>query len=122
MVDRWRLAVQKLTDLTRSGDLKWKASHEFCRHRQRDLDCVGPAFLAKVNDKDIALYEFRYKDQNEPNDMSWNTGIAIEFIDPNYEPEWVWPGVDEHYALLDEVRKQTSHANEFLASFLQNSA
>ena len=111
------MAVDKLIQMTRDDELHWLPSHDLCRRRS-DTDFVGPAYLTDVDGKKVAIYEYRFQSFTDADEWHWDTGVTIEFVDQNYEPEWVWPSAKGRFGLLDAVRYQTSAADDFLNRFL----
>jgi hypothetical protein len=111
------MAVEKLIELTRNGELRWRPSHELCRRRS-GTNFFGPAYIADVDGKQVAVFEYRFQNFTDVDEWHWDTGVTVEFVDQNYETEWVWPSPPGRFALLDAVRYQASEADDFLNRFL----
>ncbi len=117
VADRWTMAVKKLIQMTRDGELRWRPSHELCG-RCKETDIVSPAYLAEVDGKRVAIFEYRFMSFTDAEVWHWDTGVTIEFVDQNHESEWVWPSPQGRFELLDAVRYQAAEADDFLNRFL----
>lgn len=120
MSNRWEEAVAKLVRMTESGQISWQPTYKLHERRGHGAEIVGPAYVADVQGKRVAVYEFGY-DEDESSDSSsadWDSGVAMEFVDENFETEWVWPASGERWALLEAIRYRASGADRFLDAFL----
>ena len=117
MTDRWEAAVNKLVGMTEDGLLRW-APNDLLRHLRPDMALIGDAYVATVNGKQVAIYEYRYKYFRDAKHRVWETGLRIEFITPNLEREWTWPATHSRFLLLETIRYGGSQANQFLERFL----
>ncbi|MDB5348324.1 MAG: hypothetical protein JWP89_6701 [Schlesneria sp.] len=119
MADRWTMAAEKLIALTQAGEVQWQPSQDISRRRST-ADIVGPAYVAEVDGKQIAVFEYQFKNFHDEDEWHWDTGVTVEFVDENYDTEWVWPSTGgSRFALLDAVRYQAAAADDFLSRFLE---
>ena len=122
MSSEWESAVKKLTALTREGKLKWTPTYELSERRRSQYRLVGPAYIGDTNNKRIAVLEYEFARFDLDGNEYPDTGISIEFIDPRWETEWVWPASGGRFELLEAIRFQTSQADKFLENFLHEPA
>ncbi len=111
---QWEKAIKKLLDLTHSRKLEWTTLELL----ERD-GIQGHAYVAAVQDRFIAVYEFQYKSYHDEDSWEWDNEVAIEFVDNNFNLEWRWPASPLRWRLLDEIRFQSSHASDFIEKFLE---
>ncbi|HUT94347.1 MAG TPA: hypothetical protein VMY37_33110 [Thermoguttaceae bacterium] len=111
----WAPAVQKLVALTESGKLTW----ERCYHAPpRAHEIVGDMLRANVQGRYITVYEYRFKSYEDEDTWSWETEVAVEFVDSQGELQWRWPATSYRWALIDAIRAQLAGAPDFLRKFL----
>lgn len=117
--DRWELAVEKLADMTRRGELTWKPTRSITPPDAADANLIGPAFVTCVNNKHIAVYEYRYKYFTGEDEWHWEPETAIQFVDSNtFATEWLWPSPRGREQLLDAIRYEHVGAGAFLDGLL----
>jgi len=122
-IDRWELAVNKLADMTRRGELTWTPTSNIAPPDAASANLVGPAFVACVNGKYIAVYEYRYKYFTGEDEWYWESDTAIQFVDARtHATEWLWPSPRGREQLLDAIRYEHVGADAFLDSLLSNTA
>lgn len=102
----WGRAIERLEELTRAGSLAWTP-----RSLSRD-DIVGDAHVAAYDDKLIAVYEYRRK-QDPLGVIRPVKDVAIEFISDDGNIQWTWPQSPHRWALLNAIRYQLSRADQF---------
>lgn len=115
--DRWEAAVKKLIGMTENGELQW-APNDSLRRLRQDVELVGDAYVATVDGKQVAIYEYRYQCFTDTDRWVLDSGLRIEFITPKLECEWTWPATRSRYLLLETIRYGVSQANQFLERFL----
>lgn len=111
----WAPAVKKLVALTESGKLTWERVTEF---PPRAEEIAGNAFCARVQDRWIAVFEYRFRDFTDEDTYVWETDVAIEFIDDERKVQWRWPATAYRWPLIHGIRSQLARAPEFLREFL----
>jgi hypothetical protein len=119
--DKFDAATRQLIERTEAGNLRWTPNLEFCRKRGDDTEFVGPAYIAELGGKRIAVYEYRYKNFVDADEWFWDTRVGIDFIDESLNTEWTWPSPNGRLILLDVIRYRTSNADEFLNQILSES-
>ncbi|HTN00858.1 MAG TPA: hypothetical protein VL132_03225 [Planctomycetaceae bacterium] len=112
----WDIAVDKLIRLTEVGQLKWHEVRLPLRPLMQDF--VGPQYVAEVEGKHIAVYEYSFPSESDEYGKVTSSMIRIEFVTSAGEPVWVWPVSKGRRQLLDAVRRQGTDANQFLEAFL----
>ncbi len=115
---KWNDATQRLIDKTDSGELTWVSNHELCQRRADESEFIGPAYLTEFGGKQIAVYEYRYKNYIDADEWFWDTGVSIEFVNSELETEWRWPSPTGRMMLLDSIRYKTANADTFLHQLL----
>lgn len=110
--DRWERIVGELVDKTRAGDLVWKASPAAKRE-----DATSDIYEARVLDRDVVLYEYKYQYYIDEDEWHWVREVAIEFTEPLTDHTWRWPRTGKHYELLEAVKRQAFRADEFADAF-----
>lgn len=112
----WDFAVEKLIRLTEGGQLQWHEAKLPLRPLMQDF--VGPQYMAEVEGRHIAVYEYAFPTESDEYGKFTSSMIRIEFVTPAGDPVWVWPVSKGRRQLLDAVRKQGTEANQFLEAFL----
>jgi hypothetical protein len=116
--DRWNAAVRKLIDLTESESLTWKATDDIGLARAGECLVAGPAYIADVDDRTIAIYEAVLA-EDDGNIHFGDTFTVIEFVDDRCRRQWKWPVSGPlAYELIETIRYKTSKADSFLSTFL----
>jgi hypothetical protein len=116
----WDSATDKLIELTESGRIRWEPAHQMpsASDHGNASELVGPAYVATVEEKRVAVYEYRYRLYTDADEWHWSTEIAVGFVDNNDQMEWEWPSPRRRSALLDAIRYQQSGAEQFLDRLL----
>jgi len=118
--DSWTRAVRKLVRLTESGEITWAPFPQLVstrKHLQEDIE--GEPFCANVEGRPIAVYQYRFKRYEDEDTWSWESDVAVEFVNTDGQLEWRWPATAYRWELLEAVRGQVAGASHFLRSFLR---
>lgn len=114
--DKWDRALQKLITLTRDGSLTW-STDRFDRNSRDEVQ--GEAIYAAVlQERHLIVYEYRFKNYTDEDTWTWDTEVAVEFVDAEGNLQWPWPALRDRFQLLDAIRYQAAGAGEFLDGFL----
>ncbi len=117
----WKKAVEKLTYLTRDGNLEWVAlnKQQFTSVAEsRNEEIRPPIYSAKVMGRRVFVYEYRYRSYHEEDEWHWEDEVGIEFASETFTMEYEWPQVPGRHQLLDEIRLKVAKAEDFIAEFL----
>lgn len=119
MNEQWSQAVTKLIDLTEAGALNWRPDEELAQKRRAGTkdEIISPAFVSRVEDRRIAVYEYRYSSESSYG-IEWDSDTAIEFIDETDNCLLLWPSVPEAVELLEAIRLRVVDADGFLQRLL----
>lgn len=120
MSDKWDQAVKKLTELTESGQLKWRAVLELAGVRDKTVNIIGPIYRCERNGKRIVVYQaqaYKWVDQYEDM-MPHDPAVVIEFVNQFDQTEFTWPGPYGRWQLLEAIQQQVSNVDEFLEDLL----
>ncbi len=115
----WERVLRKLTEQTEAGEVSWRQATEV----KRD-NLVGTAYAAVAKNRNVCVYEFRYKEYlgsgAGDDDWEWENEVAVEFISGiDDQVEYQWPAVHGRWELLDKVRCVVSGAADFVKDFLK---
>ena len=128
--DPWKDAITRMISLTESGEIGWSLSTSI---RSKRENVVGEVYTARYLEREIAVYEYRYKQYQsraatpmspiflhelDPDRWFWANSVSVEFVTVNGEVDWRWPTTPNHFALLDAIRRQHSGADVFLRKLL----
>jgi hypothetical protein len=118
--DEWEQAVQRMIELTESRHLNWRVLSQ-AKNQRKDVE--GDVYAALVRGRCIAVYEYRFSffDEDIGNDDIRNE-VAIEFIEESGGLQYRWPAVAGRRQLLDAIRCIVAGAEEFIRSFLSETA
>ncbi|MEX2317336.1 MAG: hypothetical protein WD669_09310 [Pirellulales bacterium] len=117
----WDDAIGKLAAMTEQGAIKWEL-HESFHGRGEDI-AISPAFIAEVNGRNVLLYEYKYKYFTDVDEWTWQTDVAVEFVDDEGRLEYTWQGSrGSRQRLLDAIRYRAAHVDDFFKEFLRESA
>ena len=119
MPDDWKRATERLARLTVESRLEWVPFYELKARGEEKI--TEPVFLT-VNDRRVAVYEYRYRYFTDEEKWEWDNEVAIEFVNENLDLEYRWPQVAGRLQLLDVIRYQVSNADKFLKEFLAEEA
>jgi hypothetical protein len=112
----WDPAVEKLIEHTLSNRITWNPHPGLSS--QRD-EVKGEVYTARVQERLVAVYEYRFRSYDDLDAWDWTDDVAIEFITHDGTLEWRWPQSAHRWRLLDSIRYQRSQAGSFLESFLK---
>lgn len=119
---KWDQAVQKLMELTNSGQLKWTAGCSPADYPEFEREnVVGLPYFASVAEQDLVIYEARVKTIDEYEDqLFWKHFVAIESVTDRGVLQIAWQVGDEAalWDLLNAVRFHTSETRDFLEKLL----
>ncbi len=113
----WDQAVEKLVRLTEAGQLRWQETSIPLRPLMHDF--VGPVYVADVEGRRVAVYEYSFFTDNDDFGKFVDRSIRIEFVDVDGKPMWTWPVSRGRSQLLDAIRYQSVNGDSFLGSFLE---
>jgi len=122
----WEQAIEKLIIMTESRQLIWQADP---KTKSRRENVEGDVYVAKVQGRNIAVYEYRFPYYDEDSSgcsssvgaiSGWEmrNEVAIEFVDESGVLQYRWPAVAGRWTLLDIIRCAVSGAQDFLKTFL----
>lgn len=113
---KWSEVVAKLITQTQDGTCLWG---QYPLAQRENL--VGEVYVASVDGKGIAVYEYRYQNYiSDFDSYAWTNDVAIEFVSPGGELVWRFPELPNRLELLEAVRFQVSGAESFLKRFLDD--
>lgn len=130
-VSQWEAARQRLTELTRSGQIEWSSHYDLSYEQEFDDDrIVGPIYVAQYANKMIAVYEYQTKVFTDEDRWNWESGVSVEFVEFDIDGvtheqrlrrQWRWPETPGSRTLLEAIRYQSSQADDFLSQILAES-
>lgn len=114
--------VNKLIQLTRSGELKWDRDPFPSSSVLIDGDdMVNIVYVAEYKNRFLRLFERKYKDfDSDEETFTWTSTVILELIDRNCVREWIFPFKNTMWDLLEAVQYQTADVKGFLENFMNN--
>jgi hypothetical protein len=116
----WDAATDRVIELTESGEIRWQPLQRIPSASQHgnSSELIPPAFVAVVQEKRLAVYEYRFQFYTDADEWHWETEVAIVFVNEDDHIEWEWPSPRRRRALLEAIRYQHSGAESFLDKLL----
>lgn len=116
--ERWERVVAKLAEETKSRAVVW---NEVVRAHDIERDTVLPMYFARVADKFIRVYEYKYEWSADGDTFFPASEVTIEFVDDQQRSLWRFPKVDSRWKLLEAIRYQATKADDFVQRYLDAS-
>lgn len=111
--EKWEKVLAKLVADTKSGEVEWARAT-----RPNREAIVGFGYVASVSNTRLMVYEYEYRHYLEEEVWETQSDVAVEFVSLDGTLEWKVPPVPQRFALLEEVRLQTSGALDFANEYL----
>lgn len=116
--EKWDRALRKLIALTRDGSLIWNPN-SVPRDSRDEVQGEG-IYATVLQERHLIVYEYRFRNYTDEDTWTWDTEVAVEFVDGEGNLQWPWPALPGRFQLLDAIRYQAAGAGEFLEEFLSD--
>lgn len=109
--------IDRLTELTQSKEIEWnrKMCPEKLEGTENKIDVV---YEVSYKDKNLRLYEEKYKHFTDEFDFYWADRVILEFIDDTGGHVWEFPSLRSTWDLLKAVKYKEAGVDSFIKDVL----
>ncbi len=112
--------IDKLTELTQSEELVW--DRKFCPEKLESTENqIDVVYEVEFKDKNLRLYEEKYKHYTDESDFYWSERLILEFIDGFGGHVWQFPNLRNTGDLFNAVKFKEAGVDSFINDVLGGS-
>ncbi len=112
--------ISQLALLTQSKQLRWERIEGCPQDITTSGGVVDDFYITRHKDRNLRLYEVKFKNYYDEFDYNWGASVIIEMVDSNYEPIWQFPSLLITLDLFKAVKYQESGVDKFIDDVLKD--
>ncbi|MBO6761124.1 MAG: hypothetical protein JJ909_09170 [Roseivirga sp.] len=119
MSNKEQRLILKLIQDTQEGKLEWKESSIEPSSLSGTERLINSPYLVKVNDKNMRIYKYDYRDYTDYDEYVLNQAFKLEFANHNWTKSlYSFPNYTQLEDLYSEVQRQVTGVEGFLDEYL----